>query len=409
MTLTYGSLFSGIGGFDLGFDRAGMQCAWQVEYDDKARSVLQCHWPDVPKYEDVRNVGRNNLRPVDVICGGFPCQDVSVAGKRAGLAGERSGLWSEFSRIIGELTPAWVVIENVPGLLSSNDGRDMGYILWQLAELGYGWAYRVLDSQYFGVAQRRRRVFIVGHLRTSGERAGAVLFEPESLPWHPAPRRKAGQRAAGTLAARTNGGGFPGTDEAASGYDVAAGIAQPLRSGRQYSDMGDGQANVFPVVMAHGQANAEFVSDGSPSLTNNHEQPIVFEPRYTRNGRGAPDTVVPPLKAQSGQSGKGDAAPVVAYNIQHNDGGQHRRKDRPEGGLYVNETETALTVGTTDMTAVIASGVRRLMPIECERLQGFPDGWTAGQSDSARYRQLGNAVTVNVSEWIGRRIVEAAA
>ena len=386
--LTYGSLFSGIGGFDLGFDRAGMQCAWQVEYDEKARGVLATHWPAVQCYEDVCNVGRDNLRPVDVICGGFPCQDVSVAGKRAGLAGERSGLWSEFSRIIGELSPPWVVIENVPWLLSSNDGRDMGDILWQLADLGYGWAYRVLDSQYFGVAQRRRRVFIVGHLGTSGERAGAVLFESESLPWHPAPRRTAGQRAAGTLAARTNGGGFPGTD-------VAAGVQ--AFGGNNTS----GSIDIATAVNAAPTRRYDFESET-----------FVFEPRYTRNGRGGTDTIVPPLKAQSGQSSKGDAAPVVAGSL-HTGFPSRDASDVTNGLLQVaynwqsggdvrhNFGKPSLHVGQ-----VPTVGVRRLMPVECERLQGFPDGWTSGQSDSARYRQLGNAVTVNVVEWIGRRIVE---
>ena len=125
----FGSLFSGIGGFDLGFERAGMECAWQVETDIRARGVLARHWPEVERYEDVRNVGRNDLRAVDVVCGGFPCQDVSIAGRRAGLAGERSGLWFEFHRVLDELRPRWCIIENVPGLLSSNAGRDFATIL----------------------------------------------------------------------------------------------------------------------------------------------------------------------------------------------------------------------------------------------------------------------------------------
>ena len=190
-----GSLFAGIGGFDEGFRRAGMTTVWMVEIDPWCRRVLARHFPEAQLFEDVRAVGRDELEPVDLICGGFPCQDLSVAGRRAGLAGERSGLFFEFARILDELRPRWVVIENVPGLLSSNRGKDMGTVLWTLGELGYGWAYRVLDAQYFGVAQRRRRVFIVGCL---GDAASAVqvLFEPESCERDTPPRRTAGRVAA---------------------------------------------------------------------------------------------------------------------------------------------------------------------------------------------------------------------
>ena len=161
--MKFGSLFSGIDGFGLAFMRCGMQCEWQVEIDDKCRDVLRRHF-DAEVYADVRTVGKHNLKPVDLICGGFPCQDLSVAGRREGLAGERSGLWFEFARIIDELEPQWVVIENVPGLLSINKGADFAVIIQWLAQRGYGVCWRVLDSQYFGVPQRRRRVFIVGSL-----------------------------------------------------------------------------------------------------------------------------------------------------------------------------------------------------------------------------------------------------
>jgi DNA (cytosine-5)-methyltransferase 1 len=161
----FGSLFSGVGGFDLGFERAGMECAWQVEIDDKARTVLEHHWPGVTKYEDVRNVGQENLEPVDLICGGFPCQDVSTAGLRRGLQGKRSGLWGEFSRIICEIKPGWVVVENVWGLLSSNSGRDFGIVLRDLADGGYDAEWRVLSARQFGAPHYRERVFIVAHAK----------------------------------------------------------------------------------------------------------------------------------------------------------------------------------------------------------------------------------------------------
>src|SRR5579885_1262501 len=193
--LMVGSLFSGIGGFDLGFERAGHKVIWQVEKDKFASEVLKARFPPVPRFADVRNCGRPNPAPADIICRGFPCQDLSVAGRREKLAGSRSSLWFEFLRIIRELQPRFAVIENVPGLLSSNDRRDFAVILGGLTEgipqipsrwlsagfirgRRYNAAWRVLDSQYFGVAQRRRRVFIVASLGDG--RCADVLFEFES-------------------------------------------------------------------------------------------------------------------------------------------------------------------------------------------------------------------------------------
>lgn len=303
--LTFGSLFAGIGGFDLGFEKAGMKCKWQVEIESFPIRVLERHWPNVKRLKDVKNVGKQELESVDAICGGFPCQDLSVAGRRAGLAGERSGLWWEFHRIISELRSRWVVIENVPGLLSSNKGGDMGALLWSLGQLGYGWAYRVLDAQYFGVPQRRRRVFIVGCL---GDATGAakVLLEPESSAWSPAPSRKTG-RVSATLSA--SGAGTSRTGGQAAEPDFL--VSHTLKSRR------------------HGSSH---------------------DPTH--------DTYVP---------------------------GKSKKDDKQNGS------------------------VRRLTPLECERLQGFPDGWTAIEGDETpdtpRYKAIGNAVAVPVVEWIGRRIV----
>jgi len=255
-----GSLFSGVGGFDLGLERAGHEIVWQVEFDKQCRSVLRHHWPNADLYEDVNNVGRATLAPCDILCGGFPCQDLSVAGGRKGLAGERSGLWGEFHRIIGELSPTWLLIENVPGLLSSNEGRDMAVIVHGLEELGYGWSYRILDSQYFGVPQRRRRVFIVGHL---------------------------GNRSA---------------------------------------------RKIFPLAGAVRETSVIIGED-------------------------------------------------ISYALDAN---------------YYKGTNTL----DKNRRQLVSTGlrIRRLTPTECERLQGFPDGWTEGLSDTQRYKTLGNAVTVNVVE-----------
>jgi len=188
MTLTFGTLFSGIEGFGLGFEQAGMKCLWQCEIDKNATAVLRYNFKDVKRYPNVKEINTGELEPVSVIAGGFPCQDLSVAGKRAGLDGERSGLWFDFYRIIKEMQPPWVVIENVPGLLSSGNGNDMWIVIRGLVECGYGTTWRVLDSQYFGVAQRRRRCFIVGSLGNG--RSAEVLFEQESLSRNPSESRK---------------------------------------------------------------------------------------------------------------------------------------------------------------------------------------------------------------------------
>jgi DNA (cytosine-5)-methyltransferase 1 len=159
-----GSLFAGIGGFDLGFEQAGFTTAWQVEIDPMLREVLARHFPHARRFDDVRAVGAHNLAPVDVLVGGFPCQDVSSMGARAGLAGNRTGLFWEVCRIAAEIRPQWLVLENVVGLLNSNAGHDFGTVIQALAERGYVGCWRVLDSQYFGVAQSRRRVFLVASL-----------------------------------------------------------------------------------------------------------------------------------------------------------------------------------------------------------------------------------------------------
>lgn len=167
--MTFGSLFAGIGGFDLGLERAGMTCKWQVEIDDYATKVLEKHWPHVKRYRDVREVGAHNLEPVDLICGGFPCQDLSCAGDQAGIQeGTRSGLWLQYARIIRELRPQWVLAENVPGLLSANAGRDMGRILGDLAACGLDVEWQCIPASAFGAPHLRERVWILAYTQHAG-------------------------------------------------------------------------------------------------------------------------------------------------------------------------------------------------------------------------------------------------
>jgi DNA (cytosine-5)-methyltransferase 1 len=162
MSLTFGSLFAGIGGMDLGLERAGMTCRWHVEIDPYCRRVLAKHWPDVPRLEDVREVGAHNLGPVDLIAGGFPCQDISNAGKRAGIDGERSGLWSEYARIIRELRPRYVLVENVSALLA----RGVGRVLGDLAACGYDAEWDCIPAAAVGAPHRRDRLFLVAYADT---------------------------------------------------------------------------------------------------------------------------------------------------------------------------------------------------------------------------------------------------
>jgi len=212
--LTFGSLFAGVGGFDLGMEAAGWECAWQVEWDDKCQQVLRYHWPTVPKYGDVSTVNGNELAPVTCITFGSPCQDLSVAGKRAGLDGNRSGLFFEAIRIIKEMRdatrsvyPRWAIWENVVGALSSNRGHDFAAVLDSLAEAGavaIEWA--VLDAQYFGVPQRRRRVFVIACFDpAAAERCPDPLLPvAESLPRDFATRRTARKTAAAGAARRAD-------------------------------------------------------------------------------------------------------------------------------------------------------------------------------------------------------------
>ena len=173
--MTVGSLFSGVGGFDLGFARAGFEVCWQVEIEPFCQCILARHWPAVRRYDDVTLLSGADLTGVDVLCAGVPCQDWSIAGRRAGIDGARSGLFFHFVRLVREMSeathgrcPTMVVFENVPGLFSAGGGRDFHTVLTALDECGLDLAWRVLDSQYFGVAQRRRRVFVVGCSRASG-------------------------------------------------------------------------------------------------------------------------------------------------------------------------------------------------------------------------------------------------
>lgn len=410
-----GSLFSGIGGLDLGLERAGMRVVWQVENDPYCLKVLAKHWPDVPRYGDIKEINPYDLEPVDLICGGFPCQDLSVAGRRAGLAGKRSGLFYEFMRIADECAPAWVLIENVHGLLSSAGGRDMGAVLGTLGKLGYGWAYRVLDAQYLGVAQRRRRVFIVGCLgkveRSSdsdtfqyGSRfsslPGQVLFEPESLPGDTPPSREAGARVTQSLTGGPGSSscGNPDDNRAQGGFviPVAAGYTIHGTDKKHQNGLGISEEGVGYTLDGTGAQAVACVCINADALGRSGE---ANTPSPDAEGRVR---LRPPgmgLSEEASFALNATQVHVVAFSAGNS---------ADAYGIALTEEGTPPLRVAEIPSVQYGMAVRRLTPTECERLQGFPDGWTDGQSDSARYRQLGNAVCVNVAEWIGRRIMAVA-
>jgi DNA (cytosine-5)-methyltransferase 1 len=216
----YGSVCSGIEAVSCAWHPLGYEAAWFAEIAAFPSSVLRARFPNVPNLGDFTQIGPDR-GPIDVLVGGTPCQSFSVAGLRGGMDDARGQLALEFLRLARRVGARWVVWENVPGVLSSGAGRDFGSFLGGLAELGYGWAYRVLDAQFLGVPQRRRRVFVVGCLG-DWRRAAAVLFERHGLSWDPPPRRETRECVAGALGGRSPGGGWRiGADEIAAGQAVA--------------------------------------------------------------------------------------------------------------------------------------------------------------------------------------------
>jgi DNA (cytosine-5)-methyltransferase 1 len=378
------SLFTGVGGFDLGLERAGHRIVAQCEADEKARAVLRRHWPDVPIYENV--VTYEPTESADLVCGGFPCQDLSVAGKRAGLAGERSGLFFEAARIsdlvLGD--GGWVLIENVPGLLSSNGGADFGIVLSTLADLGFhDLAWRVLDSRYFGVPQRRRRVFILAR-RARGRRAAQVLLEPES---------GGGNHQAGREARK-------GTAPAPSGS-----LANALDRRQGGADDNDAQANhlVSHSLTSRGyDASEDGTGRGTPLVSPSvHTEHKGRGPLHRTGGRGGSHSSI-----GSAAGDEADQLPTQRADGPPPDPDRMRTAPRIPGRM--DDSVTAFHVKQNPIhgngftpalgtTAAIGHNGRGKERPTCA-YDPKPDG--------PRYAQMGNAVTVNVAEWLGHRLRE---
>lgn len=399
MKLTAVSLFAGVGGFDLALRNNGYDVVASVEIDKKCNEVLALHFPDTKRYTDIKEVKGKDLindgfNPTNgIITGGFPCQDLSVAGKRAGLSGSRSGLFWEAHRLLEETKSENFILENVPGLLSSNGGKDFGIILGSLAELGYSVGWRVFDAQYFGVPQRRRRVFIVGS-RSGTERIFKVLFER------------------GSVSGNT-------TQSKPQGQDTTREVAESFgESSKELANNKD-ICNCIPSELYHKSSiTNQDVNTGMLVI----EKPIVFKP-HQQDGARIQTDVINTLTAQMGTGGNN--VPMLMRQREGKDGGGKGpllsedksltlatandqtlfvpmvAKAYDEFNDNISDTHHTLRSGTKQSTGVVTDKqVRRLTPKECERLQGFPDDWTSTMADSNRYKQMGNAVAVPVVDWL---------
>ena len=385
--MRYGSVCSGI-------EAAGWRPSFFSEIDKFPRAVLAAHYPKVPLHGDFTTIKAGEYDPIDLLVGGTPCQSFSVAGLRGGLADDRGNLALEYLRLAQRLRPKWLVWENVPGVLSSAGGRDFGSILGGLVELGYGFAYRVLDAQFFGVPQRRRRVFVVGYLG-DWRRAAAVLFERHSLSGHSPPRREAWPRVAALTA---NGVGTCGADD------------NQAQAGHLIASTGD----VSHCLNAGGMGRIDYETE---TLISHALRADGFDASEDGTGRGTPLVAVPHVAVMPTMQNGADTP--AGHNARSGD-----TKDAYIVPLCFNARQdpthgpVADPLGTKDTGHgfLRGSAVRRLTPRECERLQGFPDDYTLishrgkPAADGPRYKALGNSMAVPVMRWIGERIamVEAA-
>jgi DNA (cytosine-5)-methyltransferase 1 len=430
--MRYASVCDGIGAAHVAWQPLGWQCQWTSEIEPFPAAVVEHHY-GFRNLGDMTAITEEMLdAPVELLVGGTPCQSFSVAGLRGGLADPRGNLALRFVQLAAVMQPKWIVWENVPGVLSSGKGRDFGTFLGALGELGYGFAYRVLDAQWFGVAQRRRRVFVVGYLG-DWRRAAAVLFERESVFGNPPTRGATGQGItsspqgiAGNVSSKwAKGTGGPAGDEC---YNLIA-----FQGGSQQDQVLGGSA-VCPALCHSSNGN------------KGHHQPKVVVP-FTKAKRAqsttddetwVPGEVSPTMSCFD--QGDTRATTVVAYDVHGTlatKGASQTDchtalRSRPPGQSEASTTtvvaftteqtpkfkdDCALTMtkqspsgGGQPQCVATQMAVRRLTPRECERLQGFSDDFTAIQyrgkpaADGPRYRALGNSMAVPVMRWIGERI-----
>ena len=397
--MRYLSVCSGIEAATVAWHPLGWRATAFAEIDVFASAVLAHHYPDIPNHGDFTTIQGDEYETTDLIVGGTPCQSFSVAGKRGGLDDPRGNLAIEFCKLADRIKPRWVVWENVPGILSADEGRAFGSFVETLREVGYGCAWRVLDAQYIrtqshprAVPQRRRRVFLVGYLG-DWRPSVAVLFERQSMQGHPPPSRKAGSEVANTVATHLGTGGFNNPDFV---MPVSPAVTAKWAKGTG-CPAGDECQNL---VTFDTRQDPQCYENHDGPLTSTHPvQAIAFTPGAARRyGRPGFENVSGNITTATGDNrmavatflNRGDGATVL------DDGASHAVKGG-EGG-------------TSKINVMDSNVVRRITPLECERLMGFPDSYTAvdyngrPMSDSARYRMLGNSMAVNVMRWIGERI-----
>jgi len=439
----YLSVCSGIEAATVAWHPLGWQPVAFSEIDKFPAAVLAHHYPDTPNLGDMTKFKEWPDAAIDVLVGGTPCQSFSVAGLRKGLADPRGNLMLTYLAIADRYRPRWLVWENVPGVLSSGGGRDFGSFLGALGELGYGWAYRSLDAQFFHLAQRRERVFVVGCLG-SRHGAAAVLFERASLSGHPAPRREAG-KAAPTTPSRRSGGGGLGTDFDCDGgliaraiftgegtrqdYETTTLVAHSLRAdGFDASEDGTGRGTPLVVV-----ANSLAANSGRMQIEATYVPVAIQAGAVRENPESGPDGVgvrtdgcayTPEARAEVQAGGQ----VAVAFDARQSDVIQYGEKTGPldtdghtmavafmdseshSSGNNFNVAPTMRTGDCAKISVATAMQVRRLTPRECCRLQGFPDDYLdityrgKPAADGPKYKALGNSMAVPVMAWVGRRI-----
>ena len=482
--MRYLSVCSGIEAASVAWESLGWTPVAFAEIERFPSQVLAHHFPGVPNLKDMTRYKEWDIDrgAVDLIVGGTPCQSFSVAGLRKGLEDPRGNLALTFLGMVDHFKPEWVIWENVPGVLSSSGGRDFGSFLGALGQLGYGFAYRVLDAQYFGVPQRRRRVFVVAHSSGDSRRAAEVLFEPESLRGNPTKSRAEGKETSYSFAASL-GIGSAKISGSLCALDGPNGVSDQYAHEAKLIVMADGQSNaaistneIAPtlnssvenpivaynrvitetshcVLASGGQRNdphtetmvpvmysvrenakantfsavesevANCIQSTQPATTSHHAINSVIQayPINTMTLSGRPD----PVNDRRMTFGVGnDGEPQYTLQANHSHAVAHTFKIRgighytgTNGGVakpgtggsgYMGQDEKAYTIATSqDQHLMQGMAVRRLTPTECERLQGFPDGWTdilPTTPDGPRYKALGNSMAVPVMRWIGSRI-----
>lgn len=409
--MTVLDLFSGIGGFSLAAHRIGFEVIAHCEIEPFCQAVLKKRFPKIPIFEDVKYITQKSFyektgqKTVDIICGGSPCQDLSVAGKQYGLEGDRSGLFFEQIRIARELSAKYIVWENFPGALSSNGGGDFARILseftgWQVAprkwggagylqnckESDYSVCYRILDTRFFRIPQRRRRIYLVASLGKPC--SPEVLFECESM----------------------------------QGYFKESG-----KKRENITAFTEGSFGTF------NKSRLSATIKASGGVLGGGSETLIYE-NHPQDGRCECKTVSPTLTSRMGTGGgnvplcvHASQDPIVSNKHSHALGANStmavcvaenvigRKVNNGGNGVGAKE-EISYTLNTVGVHGVAKDlSVRRLTPVECERLQGFPDGWTEVEfgkakndlcSDSHRYRALGNAITVDVGQWVLSRLKE---